>query len=59
MAHIIFEKLEFPRGHFGDCTCCNKEWSKLYALFVGDSELWLCPDCLEILKKKLNKKGEK
>lgn len=49
------EKYEFSSKdtNYYECEGCGKSWKKIYLILFTKAEMWLCPECLEKLRRKL------
>ena len=52
---ISESQLSSKDSNYFECEGCGRSWKKIYFIEFSIKELWLCPECLEKLKGKLNK----
>ena len=54
MKKISVRKIKLPISDYVVCMVCKKSWSIFHQIKLGNHEWWLCPECLEKLKEKIN-----
>lgn len=52
-------KFTFLEDKWYVCEGCSQEVKSIHLIYFTKAELWLCDECLESLKYKLDKKGGK